>query len=225
MIGAPGVGKGTYSRMLSKDMKISELSSGDELRKIVKNNLDGNISKTKDIMDKGKLVDDEYIFGIVKNKLKEEAYANGAILDGFPRTISQAKEFENFKHIDLVVKIDLNEDVLVRKLLGRRMCVHCGTGYNVCSIFEGDYDMEALLPKNNIDKCDNCGDRLIQRDDDTDVIIRKRIKLYKDLTKPVEEYYNDKNLVKLFEPKKGLKDYPVLRELVSEYLTNNRKLI
>jgi adenylate kinase len=223
MIGAPGVGKGTYSRILSKELKLQELSSGDELRKLVKlksKSSQGHeeVSDIKRIMDEGKLVNDIFMFEFMRKKLEGEDYKNGAILDGYPRTIIQAKKFEEKRKINLVVKIDLNEDILVRKLLGRRVCQKCGKGYNVCNIREGPYDMEPLLPKEN-NKCDDCNSKLIQREDDTESIIKSRIKLYKELTRPLEDYYQNKNIVKLFEPFRGLKDYPALSQLVGKYLT------
>ena len=149
MIGAPGVGKGTYSRMLSKDLNIPELSSGEELRKLLKSNQNNNpqISRIKNLMDKGQLVDDEYIFNFMKEKLCRPEYSKGVILDGYPRNINQAMHFKTLRTMDLVINIELEESILIKKLLGRRVCINCGKNYNICCIKEGDFDMEPLLPK------------------------------------------------------------------------------
>jgi adenylate kinase len=218
MIGAPGVGKGTYSRMLSKDLSIPELSSGDLLRNLVKSDNSDQSKEIKKIIDSGKLVDDQYMFNFMLNKLSSQQYSKGVILDGYPRNINQAEQLEKIKHMDLVLKIELDEEILIRKLLGRRVCKSCGKNYNICSIKEGEYDMEPLLPKIDPTKCDDCHSDLFQRDDDTEKIIRDRLSLYKQFTKPLEDYYQKKNLVRVFEPKKGIKDYLKLLELVKSNL-------
>jgi adenylate kinase len=220
MIGAPGVGKGTYSGMLSKDLNLPELSSGDHLRKLVKSEISDKSNEIKKLIDLGKLVDDQFMFNFMLNKLSYEQFSMGVILDGYPRNINQAEQLEKIKHMDLVLKIQLNEEILIRKLLGRRVCKSCDKNYNICSIKEGEYDMEPLLPKINSTKCDECNSELIQREDDTEKVIRDRLSLYKEYTKPLEDYYQKKNLVRIFEPKKGIKDYPILLELVKSNLKN-----
>jgi adenylate kinase len=219
IIGAPGVGKGTYSRMLSKDLNLPEFSTGDELRKVSKENSNDEIvNKIKNIMNEGKLVSDEYMLELVKNKLSKDEYKNGVILDGFPRTFNQAKELDNFKQMNLVVKIDLRQDILIKKLLGRRVCNSCGKGYNICEIKDGGYDMDPLLPKKVQGRCDECGDLLIQRTDDNEDTIRSRLAVYEKMSKPVEKFYGDKNLMITLELKRGIKDYPVLFEAVKNKL-------
>ena len=219
MIGAPGVGKGTYSRMLSKDLNIPELSSGEELRKLLKsdqNNNNQQISRIRNLMDKGQLVDDEFIFNFMKEKLSRQEYSKGVILDGYPRNINQAIQFKNLRKMDLVINIELDENILIKKLLGRRVCINCGKNYNICCIKEGDYDMEPLLPKKSINNCDECNGNLVARDDDSESIIKERISLYKEVTRPLENYYIEEGILKKFIPKKGIKDYPILLELVEK---------
>lgn len=228
MIGAPGVGKGTYSKMLCKDFNLAYLSSGDELRKLVKNkgksdisNVDvKKINEIEKIMEKGELVDDEFMKEFITNILSKDNFKNGVILDGYPRRVSQAHDVEAFKKINLVVKLNLNEKVLIKKMLGRRVCtdVNCGKGYNVCAIKENGYDMEPLLPKKDINKCDECGSALEVRKDDTLEIIKDRLNVYNSLTVPLEQYYKDKNLVMEVELKKGIKDYILLKNLVQKQL-------
>lgn len=221
MIGAPGVGKGTYSRMLSQDMKIPELSSGEELRKIIKikNVTDSSINgisleKIKQTLESGAFLEDEFMFKFMKEKFSNPFYSKGIILDGYPRNIKQAQSLDEILDLNLVIKIELREDILIRKLSGRRVCSGCGKNYNICAIFEEEYQMEPLLPKKDINKCDECLSDLFKRPDDDELTIKKRLELYKNLTAPIEEYYNKRNFLKIFEPKKGIYDYPNLLKLV-----------
>lgn len=220
MLGPPGVGKGVYSSLLTKDLGINCLSSGDELRRIIRKEDPSSIpiNELKQTMINGKLVNDSYILSHIFGKLNTPKYAKGAILDGFPRTIIQAKVFESFTKINLVVKIDLDEDIIIKKMLGRRHCFYCSKSYNDCAIKEGEYDLPKMLPIKQHDKCDRCNKTLkfVKREDDNEVSIRKRIRIYKNMTKPVEDYY--KNHVTLFQPKKGLKDYPAFYNWVKSTL-------
>jgi len=225
LLGAPGVGKGTYGRLLSRALNLPELSTGEELRQIVKEainkdefHLDPQIQNIKNLMDEGKLVMDEYVHNLVNLKLSLDKFKSGGILDGYPRTYAQAKHFEREHKMNLVVKIELREDILIRKLLGRRICQNCGRNYNICTIKEDEYDMEPLLPKLKENHCDDCGDLLYQRQDDTENTIAGRLELYREFTKPLELYYQDKELLVEFEPKRGIKDYPKLLELVRNKL-------
>jgi adenylate kinase len=220
MLGAPGVGKGTYAKMLSKDLKIPELSAGEYLRKAIHNNNDNNphYKEIAEKINKGELIDDDYMFNIVKQLLQTDEYKNGAILDGFPRNANQCVLVESFRKFDLVLNIQLNEEVLVKKLLGRRVCKCCGKGYNVCEIKENGYDMEPLLPKNNKDKCDDCNGDLYIREDDKEDIIKKRLDIYNKKTHVLEEYFNRQGVLVSMELKRGIKDYPLLREVVRDRL-------
>jgi adenylate kinase len=218
MIGAPGVGKGTYSKLLSKDLNLPVLSSGDELRNFVKVSKDPYVDDIKKIMEEGKLVNDDFMLNFMLeriNKLKD-----GVILDGFPRRITQAEMFDKYKTINLVVKLNLNEELLIKKLVGRRVCVNCGRNYNICTIKENGYDMEALIPKKDPTgrKCDDCNSELIQRNDDTESIFRERLNIYKELTIPLENFYIKKGILTEIELKRGIKDYPILRDLVIQQL-------
>jgi adenylate kinase len=218
MLGAPGSGKGTYSKMLSKDLNLNVLSSGDELRNYVENEKNKISQEIKKIIEDGQLVEDNFMFDFIKNKLNNQIYRNGLILDGYPRRLSQARQFENYKHINMVIKIDLDEEILIKKMLGRRVCKNCGKNYNLCSIDEKGYLMKPLLPNKSFYNCDNCGGDLIKRTDDVESIIRERLNIYNELTSPLEEYFEDKNLVVKFVPKKGIDDYQKLYELVTNKL-------
>jgi len=218
MLGAPGSGKGTYSKMLSKDLNINVLSSGDELRKYVENEKNTKSQNFKKLIEDGQLVEDDFMFDFIKNKLYNQIYRKGLILDGYPRRLSQAKQFENYKQINMVIKIDLDEEILIKKMLGRRVCKNCGKNYNICSIDEKGYLMKPLLPKKSHNNCDNCGGELIKRTDDVESIIKERLNIYNQLTSPLEKYFEDKNLVVKFVPKKGIDDYYQLHEVVTNKL-------
>jgi adenylate kinase len=218
MLGAPGVGKGTYAKMLSKDMKIPEFSTGELLRKISKDTTDPYSQKIQTILKKGELIDDKFMIELVKAELNKSEYLKGVILDGFPRNATQCELLEKYKHIDLVLNIKLNEEILIQKLLGRRVCKGCGKGYNICEIKKNGYDMEPLLPKKNANKCDECDNDLYIRDDDKEDIIRDRINLYKQKTQILEEYYNSKGILYSLELKRGIQDYPILKDIVTQHL-------
>lgn len=139
LFGAPGVGKGTYAKMLSKDLQYNHVSTGDEIRKILKGNASttfdkGLMTKIKDIVNSGGLVDDAIVVGIIKEKLKEPESKKGVILDGFPRTRGQLDKYNQLLPLHLVVNLTLRDDILLEKLMGRRSCPTCGGSFNICDI-------------------------------------------------------------------------------------------
>jgi len=216
--GAPGVGKGTFAERLARDLKFNKISTGDELRKIIKSQASSTmdeslVAKVKGIVSSGKLVSDDIIMAIIAEKLNEPESKYGVIFDGFPRTLGQLKKYEEKYPTHLVFNITLNFEILMEKLLGRRTCVSCGRAYNICSINKNGYEMKPLLPKEE-DKCDDCGDKLIQRSDDNEEVIAKRMKEYEAKTLPLLEEYQKKGVVFEFEPKKGVQDYPLFLEQV-----------
>lgn len=139
LFGAPGVGKGTYAKMLSKDLQFNHVSTGDEIRKILKGNAPATFDKSltakiKEIVNAGQLVDDSIVVGIIKEKLKEPESKKGVILDGFPRTKGQLNKYDELLPTHLVVNLTLRDDILLEKLMGRRACPKCGGNYNICDI-------------------------------------------------------------------------------------------
>ena len=164
MMGMPGVGKGTYSKLLMRDFKIPMVSTGDEIRNLLKaDQYDPKLSQIKNIQKSGKLLGDDLVFEILKSRLEKDDCVSGFILDGFPRTIEQARMLERKRIlIDLVVNIFIEEDVVIEKLMGRRVCSSCGDNYNVASIFRGDIEMPPLNPSVE-GVCDSCGGKLIIR--------------------------------------------------------------
>jgi len=182
LLGAPGVGKGTQGALISKEYGIPQISTGDILRSEVKNETELG-KKAKAYMEKGELVPDDIIIEMMEKRIKEEDCRNGFILDGFPRTVAQAEAFDrmlakNGLELDKVILIDVPEDEIIERLTGRRVCPNCGAVYHV---------------RNNPPKvegvCDRCGSKLIQRDDDREDVVRKRLEVYKKSTMPLIDYY------------------------------------
>ncbi len=139
LFGAPGVGKGTYAKLLRKDLGYNHVSTGDEIRKILKGTVGSGfdkdlIEKIRGIVKSGGLVSDEVVAQIIKEKVKEPESAKGVILDGFPRTQGQLDQYLKLFPIHGVLNITLRNDILLEKLMGRRTCLNCGTGFNICNI-------------------------------------------------------------------------------------------
>ena len=218
--GAPGVGKGTYAELLAKDLRLNKISTGDEIRNILKGKSATNFSpqlieEIKSIVNSGKLVSDDIVINIIEEKVKEQASKEGVILDGFPRTVSQLEKYDKKFPTHLVVNISLKDDILLEKLLGRRTCDGCGKGYNICSIHRDGYEMDPLLPKQE-GKCDKCGGKLVIRSDDTKEVIQLRMKEYEAKTLPLLEIYQKRGRLIDFEAKRGVKDYPRLLDLIKK---------
>jgi len=185
-LGLPGAGKGTQAVRLSSKTGIPQISTGDILRKAVK---DGTPlgEKAQGFMKLGKLVPDDVIVGIVKERLGEPDCDKGYILDGFPRTIVQAEALESVlssdRGIDNVIFFDLADEEVVARLTGRRTCSGCGAGCHV-----------VFTPPKVSGKCDSCGAELFQRSDDNQDSIRTRLKVYRQETAPLVAFYKDKGI-------------------------------
>lgn len=187
-LGAPGAGKGTQAREVSKAFSIPQVSTGDMLREAVKKQTPmGLAAKVK--MEAGALVPDEVVCGIVEERIGEPDCRNGFILDGFPRTLSQAKFVDGIllnKSFGnpLAVNIRVDEEILLKRLTGRRTCSVCGEIYNV-----------HFSPPKKEGVCDKDGGKLLQRADDNEATIRQRLVAYENQTAPLIEYYRAKNLL------------------------------
>ncbi|UMZ75414.1 adenylate kinase [Natranaerofaba carboxydovora] len=187
LMGAPGAGKGTQAERLVEALKIPHIATGDIFRAAVKEGTElGN--KAKSYMDAGKLVPDEIVIGIVKERLMKPDCKQGFLLDGFPRTVSQAEALdENLKDrpIDYAVYIDADFDDLVERISGRRICSKCGKSYHV-----------KFNPPDVRGVCDDDGGDLYQRDDDNEETAKERLEVYNEQTSPLIKYYEDKGLLK-----------------------------
>ena len=182
LLGAPGAGKGTQADILKEKFEIPHISTGDIFRSNIKNNTELG-KKAKEYIDKGLLVPDEITVNIVKNRLEEEDCKSGFILDGFPRTIPQAEFLDKVLselniNLDYVLNIHVPDEELVKRLSGRRVCQKCGKSYHVI-----------YNPPSQENKCDDCGGKLIQRDDDKEETVLNRLKTYHQQTEPLIEYY------------------------------------
>lgn len=182
LLGAPGAGKGTQASLIGKQLNIPTISTGDILRAAMKNKTPVGI-KAKEYVDSGRLVPDNIIIDIVKERLESPDCENGYILDGMPRTIAQADALEeNGIKIDKVISIEIDAETIIERMAGRRVCQKCGATYHI----------QAAPPKKQ-GICDNCGDELIIRKDDDPETFRKRLEIFQTETKPLIEYYQKRN--------------------------------
>lgn len=181
LIGPPGAGKGTQSQLLQKCYSIPQISTGDILREAIQKETPLG-KKAKDFVNKGYLVPDEIVIGLIQDRLHRNDCRKGFILDGFPRTVSQSDALSNLVVIDAVISLDLDEEEVLVRLAGRRSCPKCGKPYH----------MRFEPPQHN-ERCDTCSLKLIQRVDDKEETIRQRLFEYRKNTEPIIRYYDEKS--------------------------------
>ena len=180
LLGPPGAGKGTQAKFVTEYLKIPQISTGDILRAEVKDRTDLGI-KVQEIMDSGGLVSDELIVSIVKNRLQKDDCTKGFLLDGFPRTIPQAKALLEAKiAIDIVIELSVSDDEIVKRLSGRRVHEASGRIYHIQN-----------NPPKHPDLDDQTGEKLVQRPDDLESTVRKRLAVYRSQTKPLVDFYSN----------------------------------
>jgi adenylate kinase len=189
LLGAPGAGKGTQAKKLIEKFGIPQISTGDILRKAV---ADGTPlgKEAKIVMDKGELVPDSIVIGLVKERLAQSDCKKGYILDGFPRNTSQAETLDKVlsdmkASLDVALSVDVDKDDLMKRLTGRRTCKSCQQMYNVY-----------FSPSKKDGVCDKCGGALFQRDDDKEATIKNRLDVYEKATAPLINYYSKKGILK-----------------------------
>lgn len=180
LLGAPGAGKGTQAAMIAEEFKVPHISTGDILRRNMKEGTPLGL-KAKAFVESGGLVPDEVVIGLVEDRFSQEDCKNGYILDGFPRTIAQAEALDKVARIDLAINIDVPFETIIDRLGGRRVCV-CGETYHV-SMLNGETT------------CKRCGKELFIRDDDKPETVKNRLKVYSDQTQPLIDYYRSQNKV------------------------------
>ena len=178
LLGAPGAGKGTQADVLSRKLNIPTISTGNMLRAAIANGSAVGL-EAKSYMDKGQLVPDSVIIGIVKERLAESDCANGYILDGMPRTIPQAEALrDNGIDLDAVLSLEISDEEIINRMSGRRICPKCGASFHTVS----------HAPKTE-GICDNCGEKLITRPDDAPETVRARLDVYHQQTEPLKQFY------------------------------------
>ena len=188
LLGAPGAGKGTQAEIISKKLNIPTISTGNILREAIKNGTETGL-KAKSFMDNGKLVPDDVIIGIVRERVARDDCATGYILDGVPRTIPQAEALEAAGiHFDRVISIEIEDSVIEARMTGRRVCGSCGASYH----------MTANPPK-KAGVCDLCGGELVTRKDDAPETVRNRLKVFHTETEALKDFYQKLGILRLVE--------------------------
>jgi len=188
-IGPPGAGKGTQAAVLSNNFKIPSISTGDILREAIKSNSPIGL-KAKSYMEKGELVSDDIVVGIVADRIKKPDTKNGFILDGFPRTINQAERLDaelgklSIK-LDRVIYFDTKEATVIARLSGRRICKNCGANFHVKNI-----------PPKVEGICDKCGEPLYQREDDKEATVKNRLQVYNKQTASLIDHYKNEGILR-----------------------------
>ena len=182
IFGPPGSGKGTYASRLQTKLNVDVFATGDILREIMK--MESSLGKkVKSYVEKGQLVPDDVVIQVLKERMSRASNKNGFILDGFPRTIEQAKALDKLINIDVIIKLTVPDWIIVERLSSRWICKNCGEVYNI----------RFLKPKIE-GICDKCSGQLYQRSDDTPKVIKDRIGVYERQTEPILKYYTEKGI-------------------------------
>lgn len=212
LMGLPGAGKGTQAEKIVEKYGVPHISTGDMFRAAMKDETELGL-KAKSYMDKGELVPDEVTIGIVEERLAKADCAEGFLLDGFPRTVAQAEALEDItsslnRKIDYVINVEVNQDILMGRLTGRRICKSCGATYHL-----------EFNPPASADTCDRCGGELYQRADDNAETVQNRLDVNVKQTAPLLAFYSEKGYLKNIN---GQQDINVVFEDIDELLKGLR---
>ncbi len=199
MLGAPGAGKGTQAKMIAEKYGIPHVSTGDIFRANLKAGTQLGL-EAKKYMDAGALVPDELTVRILLDRVAQDDCKNGYVLDGFPRTIPQAKVLEEAltklsDSVDYAINVEVPDEAIVERMGGRRACVKCGATYHIVNI-----------PPKKEGICDTCGSELILRDDDKPETVQKRLDVYHEQTQPLVDFYSKKGILKDVDGTKGMQE-------------------
>ena len=208
MLGAPGAGKGTQAKKIAAKYGIPHISTGDIFRANIKNGTELG-KKAKTYMDQGLLVPDELVVDLVVDRVNQDDCENGYVLDGFPRTISQAEALTEAlekmgQKVDFAIDVNVPDENIVKRMGGRRACVTCGATYHM---------VYAPTKKEGI--CDTCGGELILRDDDKPETVQKRLNVYHDQTQPLIDYYTSQGILRTVD---GTVDIDDVFRAITEFL-------
>lgn len=199
LLGAPGAGKGTQAEVICRELNIPAVSTGNLIREAVKNGSSLG-EKVKSFMDAGQLVPDDVVIEMVKERLANDDCKNGFILDGFPRTVVQAKALDQMGvRIDRVIDIEVSDEDITRRLSGRRVCESCGASYHI------DYK-----PTKTEGVCNVCGGKTVQRKDDHPDTVMARLRVYHEQTEPLKEYYAKQQKLFVVEGQEDIEDTTAL---------------
>jgi adenylate kinase len=182
IFGAPGSGKGTYASRLQAKLGVDVIAMGDIFREIMKEDTELG-KKVKGYVEKGLLVSDDIVIEVLKHRLAKIPKGKGFILDGYPRTVEQAETLEEIAKIDVIILLMVPDWIIIERLSSRRICKNCGAVYNV----------RFLKPKVDM-VCDKCGGSLYQRSDDTPEVIKKRIQVYEEQTRPILHLFKERKV-------------------------------
>ena len=195
MLGAPGAGKGTQAEILSERLSIPTISTGNIIREALKSGTEMGV-RAKSYMDEGKLVPDEVVIGIIRERLAKDDCKNGFILDGFPRTIPQAEALDNMgAAIDRVIDLEVPDEKIVERMSGRRVCESCGASYHTM-----------YKPSKEEGVCDACGGKTVQRKDDHPDTVKERLRVYHEQTEPLKAYYQKQGKLAVVEGQDAVED-------------------
>ena len=198
-LGAPGAGKGTQAEIVSEKYAIPAISTGAIIREAIKNQTEMG-KAAKEFTEKGALVPDEVVIGIIKERLSKDDCKNGFILDGFPRTVPQAKALEEMGvSIDFVIDIEVPDEKIIERMSGRRVCSKCGASYHT-----------VYNPSKKGDSCDKCDEKLTIRKDDAPEVVKSRLETYHELTEPLKDFYSERGKLGIVEGQEELADTTAL---------------
>ena len=211
LLGGPGSGKGTASEGLEKIYNIAHISTGDMLREEIKKETPLGL-EVKELMEEGKLVSDEIVTELLRNKLKSKDCENGAIFDGYPRNVAQAQTLTNIlaelgKKIDIAIELDVDDEIIVERIVNRVSCPNknCGAIYNT-----------KFNPPKVENICDECGAELISRTDDNRETVKNRLNIYHEQSSAIIEYYKNEGVLYTLKPTADTKPEEILEQITEE---------
>ena len=198
-LGAPGAGKGTQAEIVSEKYAIPAISTGAIIREAIKNQTEMG-KAAKEYTEKGALVPDDVVIGIIKERLALDDCKNGFILDGFPRTVPQAQALEDMGvSIDFVIDIEVPDEKIIERMSGRRVCAKCGASYHT-----------VYNPSKKGDSCEKCDEKLTIRKDDAPEVVKSRLETYHELTEPLKDFYSERGKLGVVEGQEELADTTAL---------------